>query len=58
MINPNGIDLDKMKTEDFDELISNLTEIMEDMVNIIDAETMVGAEEYRERANKVFKEYE
>ena len=58
MINPNGINLEKMKTEDFDDLIETLTKIMEDAFDVLDADTIVGADEYREKAQETFKEYE
>ena len=58
MINPNGINLKNMKTEDFDNLISSLTKIMEDAFDVLDADTVIGASEYRDAAKEAFKEYE
>ncbi len=57
MINPNGLDLDNMSKEDFDEVLGAFFEVFEDMASHLDSETIVGAGEYRERITKAIKEH-
>ena len=53
------LDLNKIKQgENTDDLLTDLLNLIADMTSVIDADTMLGAYEYRERLKVVVEEYE
>ena len=55
----NPLDLNKIKQgENTDDLLTDLLNLIDDMTSVIDSDTMVGAEEYKERLKAVVREYE